>query len=185
MIKRLFFSILLGFFFSLSAYANSDAQSLDTGELKLCNSSEVNILFVLDVGDAELYLPDCEVLDYSEFMLAITYNRPFTAEEFIASSDELVSRNNSRAIYQQIKTDLDYFNSHYQAVEKGEEYRISYTFKKGLNLQKNGKILSSSDNALLAKAYFKIWFGDRPFHKKMKKELLKNIRIPATDLGRK
>lgn len=183
MIKR--FSLLISALYSLSAYASDDVAALDQYGLTLCNSSDINIIFVFDVGHAKLYLPNCEVLDYSEFMLAITYHRAFTAEEFRLSSDELISRNNSAQTYTQIKTDLGRFNSHYQAVEAGDEYRISYTKKQGLNLQKNGQTIASSDSNVLAQAYFKVWFGDRPFHKKMKRNLLNNIQVQADTPSKK
>lgn len=179
--KIFYIALYLFAFCSLPAYASSELKVENNTHLKLCNTSDINIIFVFDVGRAELYLPNCEVLDYSEFMLAITYKRSFTAEEFIVSSDELVARNNSTAIYKQVKNDLDRFNSQYQGVEKNDEYRISHTHKHGLKLQKNGKLISSSQNKHLAMAYFKVWFGDKPFHQKMKKNLLKNIKPLADD----
>ena len=177
MIKSIFWLLLLSSLFSLSAYANSYKGAVDSNHLSSCNTTDINIIFVLDVGHAELFLPNCDIFDNSEYMLAITYNRPFTADEFIISSDELVSRNNSGDVYNRIKSDLDKFNSHYQAVEKGDEYRISYTRKYGLSLEKNGDLIASSDNKELAMAYFKVWFGDNPFHQRMKKNLLNNIKL--------
>lgn len=181
MIEGKYITLIILSFISLSAYASSDIKSEKHSHLKLCNTSDINIVFVFDVGRAELYLPDCTVLDYSEFMLAITYNRPFTAEEFITSSDELISRNNSVEAYEKIKDELNQFNSQYQGVEQGDEYRISHTNVNGLSLHKNGLLISSSDNKDLAMAYFKVWFGEKPFHKKMKKNLLNNIKPQVND----
>ena len=181
MIKSIYCTLLLSSLFSLSAYANPYTGTVDSSHLSSCNTTDINIVFVLDVGNAELFLPDCDVFDHSEYLLAITYNRSFTADEFIVSSDELVSRNNSEEVYNRIKSDLDQFNSHYQAVKKGDEYRISYTLKNGLSLEKNGILIASSNNKELAMAYFKVWFGDKPFHQRMKNNLLKNIKVPPKE----
>lgn len=185
MIRQCLMALIILVFTSLSAYSNSNLKTVNTDHLSLCNTTNINIIFVLDVGSAELYLPDCKVLDYSDFLLAITYNRPFTKQEFIASSDELIARNNSAETYKKIKDELDKFNSKYLGVEKGDEYRISYTENFGLILQKNSKLISSSTDTDLARAYFKVWFGDKPFHQKMKKNLLKNITIIADEQSKK
>ena len=132
---------------------------------------------LFEVGHAKLFLPNCENMGNNEYMLSITYNRTFTADEFIKSSNILIELNNTTDIYKSIKAELDDFNKNYQAVEKGDEYSISYTYKNGFNLEKNGTLVSSSNNQELAKAYFKVWFGDEPFNKKMKKNLLSNIKI--------
>lgn len=167
------FLISLAFFAVTTAYSFENELSIGEQQFKLCNTSDIKFYLMVDVGDAALYLKDCNQADTSEYALIIKYNRAFTAEEFKESSAVLAKRNNSEVIYQNIKPDFDKFNKNYQSVDIGDQYQISYVKNQSLQLKKNGTLISESKNKELANAYFNIWFGRNPFSKKMKRNLLK------------
>lgn len=140
-----------------------------------CTTTNIKAMIFVNVGDAALYLDNCQQADMDEFLLAIRYERSFTAKEFRDSSEVLIQRNVTADQFQAIRQELERFNSAYQAVKPGDEYRISFTQDRGLELRKNDQQIIQSDNIELAQAYFKVWFGDKPFNKGMKNNLLKGI----------
>lgn len=149
--------------------------SVGNQQLQLCNQAPIKALAFISVGEAALYLLDCDKAEQKlqqPIQLSIIYQRAFSADDFIESATKLLQRNVSETEFEQLREELDRFNSNYQAISKGERYDIGYSPSAGLRLQKNGQEISRSASNALGSAYFKIWFGDKPFNKKLKKRLL-------------
>ena len=159
-----------------SSSAFSESVMIDEQPLQLCNSAKIKVMALFNVGQAALYLKDCkqqvEPLN-QPIQLSIIYQRKFTPEDFQKSAYKLLQRNLSEQQFEAIEDQLQAFNSNYQAIEKGERYDICYSEKTGLMLHKNGQLISQSPSQALGESYFQIWFGERPFNKKLKKALLK------------
>ncbi|MDM3869970.1 chalcone isomerase family protein [Porticoccus sp. W117] len=166
--------------YASSLYAKSDVfqptAMLDNQQLQLCNSTDIRVMAVFNVGTAALYLQDCSIEEDTlnqPIQLSIVYKRDFSPEDFQKSAYTLLQRNLSEAQFSAIEGELQRFNSNYQAMTKGERYDICYSDNTGLLLQKNGALISQSQSAQLGQSYFQIWFGKRPFSKALKRKLLK------------
>ena len=175
---RLLLAIVLAW--PIAGYGNNQlfSDSVMVGEqpLELCNNAKIKVMAMFTVGQAAMYLQDCkqqtEPLN-QPIQLSIVYQREFTPEDFQKSAYKLLQRNLSEQQFGAIEDQLQEFNSNYQAISKGERYDICYSENTGLMLHKNGQLISQSPSQALGESYFQIWFGERPFNKKLKKALLK------------
>lgn len=164
--------------FGITAHAADfdKTYQLEEQTLQLCaNTPMKKMLF--NLGDVALYAKDCATVDADSLTaqpvnLTFKYERAFDGEDFVKSSVELIKRNSDDAEYHSIKSDLDSFNSNYQAIADGERYDISWSQATGLLLSKNNRQLAQHNSAELADIYFRIWFGEEPFSQKMKDALL-------------
>lgn len=160
---------------SATSAADSFEQQIvtDSSQLQKCNETTVSVWHFIDVASAALFSEDCGQLPTlaESIQISFIYHRDFKSEDFIEAAETLLKRNLSDAQYQEIKTDLNKFNRPYQPVHDGDRYDVRLT-KTGLYLLKNGKQLSHNRSQTLGKRYYMIWFGEKPFNKKMKRALL-------------
>lgn len=165
--------------FQLASANNFEPKiQLETTTLQQCSAVPIKVM-LFNLGDVALYREKCS--DSSELtnlpvQLSFIYKRSFDAEDFQKSSVELLKRNLDKQTFESIEADLKDFNAGYQEANEGDRYDIRFSADSGLRLFKNGQQLSQSDNSLLGKVYFDIWFGKDPFSKGMKKDLLAGLK---------
>lgn len=154
---------------------NFDATvKLGDQSLNKCSESKLEKYFY-DLGRVALYREDCEsdaALTDSPVYVEFAYTRAFEGEDFAESARKLIKRNISEQAFNNIQNDLETFNSAYESIKDGDHYAIAYSKATGLTLFLNDEQLASNDNQELAQHYFTIWFGDKPFSDKLKKNLL-------------
>lgn len=159
------------------------AQALFPGELnfsktqlKLCSTAELKAYRFIAVGDAAVYLEDCQQLATiflaTPKQIRFAYATEIPAHAFQEASDEYLKSNLGEK-YQRWQSAFDQFNNHYQDVKAGDYYDLIYAPKSGLVLQLNGKALATLPGQEIALAYLNIWFGGKPFSEDLKKALLK------------
>ncbi|UTW46265.1 chalcone isomerase family protein [bacterium SCSIO 12696] len=177
---KLFLILVAAMISSVAAATTSinkftDHVMVEEQKLQLCNRADIRVMAMFNVGEAALYLQECdrtqERLDQPA-QLSIVYRRDFSAKDFQSSARKLLKRNLDSQTFNAIEAELKRFNDNYQAMSKGDRYDICYSQKSGLMLHKNGELISSSQSQQLGEAYLMIWFGDRPFSQKLKKKLL-------------
>lgn len=161
--------------------APAQAEDFDTrkqlGSLSLQKCSEAKLeKYFYDLGHVALYRQNCsaelpltDLAVYVEF----AYDRAFEGEDFAESANKLIKRNIPEQAFSEIEGDLNQFNTGYQSIKSGDRYAIAYSNATGLVLSLNNDKLISSDNKALARHYFTIWFGDKPFSNDLKNTLLK------------
>lgn len=162
------------------ANANSFESEIPFDNIVLQQCSAVPIKVMLfNLGDVALYLQQCSNdsdLTSQPVQLSFIYKRSFDAEDFQKSSVELLKRNVDENTFNTIETALIDFNAGYQEAKQGDRFDIRFSPEAGLMLFKNGQQLSHSDNTQLGEVYFDIWFGDDPFSKRMKNDLLAGLK---------
>ena len=142
--------------------------------LNLCNVDIVKA-FGFKVGYTALYLEDCSRPDNlfeQGRQYSTLYIRNLKAKAFQKSSVNYIKKNVEADRFKSIEKPLDDFNLSYQDIEKGDLLEIAWTQEGGLKLLKNKQEIGNSNNTELAKAYFTVWFGEKPFSQKMKANLL-------------
>lgn len=142
---------------------------------KLCSDFTIKYGFVFKVAHVGLYLPDCQSmvnpLDAPKKIMRFKYLVDISSEDFKSSAEEFYLKNVNADTLEASKDEFYRFNESYQDIESGEFYDLIQQGNSKLSLYKNNTSLGVTDNPILARNYFTIWFGQKPVIKKMKKAL--------------
>ena len=145
-------------------------------QLKLCSQAELKAFHLIHVGNAALYLEDCNkisnIFSLTPKRLRFLYDTTIPAKAFRDASYEYLEINLGDK-FGQWKTSFDQFNNNYQDIKTGDYYDLIYDPLTGLLLQLNGKDLSRIQDRDIALAYLNVWFGNEPFSEDLKNKLLK------------
>ena len=141
----------------------------------LCSDFTIKYGFFFKVAHVGLYLPDCNSmanpLDAPQKILRFKYLVDISSEDFKSSAEEFYLKNVNTDTLEASKDELYRFNAAYQDIESGEFYDLIHQGNSTLSLYKNNASIGTTDNPVLARNYFTIWFGQQPVLKKMKKAL--------------
>jgi hypothetical protein len=145
-------------------------------QLKLCSQAELKAFRLIHVGNAALYLEDCnnisDIFSITPKRLRFLYEKSIPAKAFREASYEYLKINLGQK-FGQWKASFDQFNNNYQDIKTGDYYDLVYDPLNGLLLQLNGKDLATIEDPNIALAYLNVWFGNEPFSEDLKKTLLK------------
>ncbi len=156
-----------------------DSEIQSAGQtLKLCSTTKVKAYSMILVGYSALYMEDCDSRGDDFFeknkVLSFYYLRDVPKHAFQKSTLKFLQKNLSKETMVQLEPEIVHFNESYQDVGKDDQYKICFSSGEGLKLYLNDEVISSNGNDELAKLYFNVWFGEKPFNKSMKKQLLKS-----------
>ncbi len=146
----------------------------DNTQYERCKSYTLRYGFILKVAEIGWYAPSCvkskPVLQATNKIIRFHYLKDVSADFFKESAEEyfLINLNNS-AEQQSLKQPLIDFNANYTDIKAGEYFDLVHVDETNLSLYKNQQLLSVTQNRLLSKNYFNIWFGDKPVVNKLKK----------------
>lgn len=143
--------------------------------LEACSSARVKAWKIISVARASVYLPDCERLDWPlqpPVALRFAYEREVPGNAFTESANEMLARNMNADDFGKISNAAAAFNEHYRSVGDGDTYHMLRHGDGHLTLWLNGEELVSVHNPALARHYFLIWFGEKPFSESLKQDLL-------------
>jgi hypothetical protein len=146
-------------------------------QLEPCSAAQVKAWMMFKVARANVYLPDCEGLNWpfaAPVALRFAYQREVPARGFTESANEMLERNLNEKKFQALEDAIRSFNDAYKEVEDGDTYYMLRTTD-GLTLWLEGEELASVQNPELARLYFRIWFGDKPFSDSLRQDLLEPL----------
>ncbi len=146
-------------------------------ELQPCSAAQVKAWMMFKVARANVYLPDCEQLSWpfpAPVALRFAYQREVPARGFTESANEMLERNLGEEKFQALENVIRTFNDAYQDVDDGDTYYMLRT-DEDLTLWLEGEELASVQNPELARVYFRIWFGDKPFSDSLREDLLEPL----------
>ena len=145
-------------------------------QLKLCSQAELKAFRLIHVGNAALYLEDCnnisDIFSITPKRLRFLYDKSLPAKAFREASNEYLKINLGQQ-FRLWKTAFDQFNNNYQDINAGDYYDLIYDPLTGLLLQLNGRDLATIQDPNIALAYLNVWFGNEPFSEDLKNKLLK------------
>jgi hypothetical protein len=98
--------------------------------------------------------------------------RTIPADDFIREAEIALAANVPAALIGMLRPRLDQLHQAYEDLKPGDRYAITYLPNSGTHLELNGNIRVSIEGADFAAAYFEIWLGGNPIHKKLKAQLL-------------
>lgn len=139
----------------------------DVSPMPLRGKGDLRYFGFIKVYDAYLYTPQPE--DTGDILsagvskcLRLDYAVSLSSEDFIASADTILKKQHGPERLRLIQPQLNTFNSAYQAVKKGDQYRLCYdaaTYETTLLL--NDEPLVTIASAEFGSAYFGIWLGEK------------------------
>ena len=125
---------------------------------------------------AALYLGDGaatdDVLADVPKRLELNYFWSINAADFGRAGDEILKRNVDDGTFATLQPRIDRINGWYRDVKPGDRYSLTYLPGVGTQLALNGAEIGVIDGADFAKAYFRIWLGDKPIDANLREQLV-------------
>ncbi|MEQ3722833.1 chalcone isomerase family protein [Alcanivorax sp.] len=140
---------------------------------QVCTRSDVKALRFITVGEATLSRHDCQTNDIQTPPLRLTfrYFRDVPGDAFAKAALNFLEKNLEPTEFDQYQARFRQFNSHYQDISDGDAYTLTYRAD-GLTLALNDQPLANETGATFARYYLRIWFGETPYSRSLKENLL-------------
>lgn len=117
-------------------------------------------------------VPSEEVLSDIPKRLEVEYFHAIKGEDFGTATNKVMPQNVDVETFERLKPLIDYHNSLYKDVERGDRYSLTYIPGKGTTLALNDEPLGVIEGAEFAAAVFSMWLGANPMNKGFKNQLL-------------
>lgn len=176
-------ALLLAFFAVPAASIGREVAGVSFAETVQIGSSEVPLRgaallryrIFFDAYVAAFYAPNKSPggspLGAHPRRLEIEYFWALKAEQFAQATRDGISANVSATELADLSPSIARFNQHYEDIEPGDRYALTYTDGK-TELAKNGRKLGHVEGDAFGAAIFAIWLGDAPLSETLKAELL-------------
>lgn len=153
------------------------------GDLSRCAELELRVAGLFRVGTAFLYLEQCadadRVLEAVPKQFSLELARDFRGEDLIESARSTLTQNLDVDDPSDLPEVLRCLADAYIDADSGDRYDVIYRPGAGLGLYLNNRLVHSCEDAAGAEQYFLIWFGEEPFHRRMRDRLLEQARANA------
>ncbi len=161
----------------LAHSTTSDVADQGRPDLAACSELDLRVGGLFRVGTARLYLENCQharqdILAPVAKQFSLEVARRFSGQDLSEVAHDLLRRNLDLSKDDALPEGLACLADAYVDVDAGDRYDVSYLPELGLALHLNGELLTRCENTGLAEKYFLIWFGDEPFHRRMRDTLL-------------
>lgn len=145
-------------------------------ELTRCAELELRVAGLFRVGTALLYLDQCEdarrILDPVPKKFSLELARSFRGEDLIETARSTLKQNLALNDIDELPEPLRCMADAYVDADSGDRYDVIFRPDRGLSMYLNGDLLKHCESAEGAEKYFMIWFGDEPFHRRMRDRLI-------------
>jgi hypothetical protein len=156
----------------------------EPGQLTRCAELELRVAGIFSVGTAYLYLDECgqaeNILESVPKQFSLALDRDFKGEDLVESARSILTRNLGLDEPGQLPDPLQCLATAYVDADSGDRYDVVYRPDKGLGLYLNQQLIKSCEDGPDAAKYFMIWFGEDPFHRRMKDRLLEQAVANAS-----
>ena len=169
--------IMLRTFISISLlFLAGVALATERPDLTRCAEVQLRIAGLFNVGTARLYLAECKdaerILESLPKTFSLELARDMKGEDLIDSATNTLVDNLDLDSPEQLPQDLACLANAYVDAEKGERFDVVYEPDTRLALYRNGELLTECPDQGRGAEYFNIWFGERPFHRRLRDRLL-------------
>ena len=140
---------------------------------QVCARSDVKALRFITVGEATLSRHKCQTsnLQSPTMRLSFRYFREVPGDAFAKAALNFLEKNLSKADFERYKARFKQFNNHYQDIGDGDVYTLTYR-PNSLTLALNNTLLATETGDDFARNYLRIWFGETPYSRPLKENLL-------------
>jgi hypothetical protein len=151
-------------------------QAGNAASLKECAEVELRVAGLFNVGTATLHLADCvdarRILESVPKQFSLQLARDMKGQDLIDSANDTLVDNLQVASRDELPEELSCLANAYVDAKKGEHFDVIYEPATRLALYRNGELLRECPDRGRGAEYFNIWFGERPFHRRLKDRLL-------------
>ena len=145
-------------------------------ELALKNQAVLVYLWA-DVYAAALYAPADISAKHSwdkqkNLRLALYYFRDIDRTDVIKAANTALERQQTSTALARLKPELDRLHASFRDIRSGDRYALDFRPGRGLNLEINDKVVFSSRDDQLAKAYLGIWLAPKGLSDSLRNSLL-------------
>jgi hypothetical protein len=160
----------------LALACNATAGASGNGTLKQCAEVQLRVAGLFNVGTATLHLADCadaeRILESVPKQFSLELARDMKGEDLIDSANDTLVDNLGLDSRDELPVELACLANAYIDAERGEQFDVVYEPRARLALYRNGELLEECPDQGRGAEYFNIWFGERPFHRRLKDRLL-------------
>ncbi|MGY6589040.1 MAG: chalcone isomerase family protein [Wenzhouxiangella sp.] len=152
--------------------------SLTPGQgVNVCSELELRVAGLFRVGTAYLYLDQCEnaserILDSIPKQFSLRLARSFSGEDLADTARTTLKDNLGLDNIDELPETLACMAGAYVDADDGDRYDVIYQPGEGLAMFLNDELLKTCEDSGDAAKYFMIWFGEQPFHRRMRDRLL-------------
>jgi len=152
-------------------------------DFQRCSEVELKVMGLFSVGTASLHLADCgdidRILERIPKMFSLDLDRDMAGQDLIDSANELLVKNISEAESpDELPQELACLADAYVDASEGERFDVVYQPDESLALYRDDELLKECPDRGRGHEYFKIWFGEEPFNKRMKNALIERASSP-------
>lgn len=149
-------------------------------ELTRCAELKLRVAGLFSVGTASLHLADCgdadRILESVPKRFSLHLDRNISGDDLSRTARELLYENLALEESQALPEELACLADAYVDGSEGQRFDVTYLPDEALTLALNGEILKRCPDRGRGAEYFQIWFGDEPFHRRMRDRLLEDAR---------
>ena len=157
-------------------YTFPDEYQIGQDTLTLRGTGLVRELFFIKVVAAALYVQDGtpveQALSDVGKRVEMQSFRTIPADDFIREAEIALAENVPGPTIEALRPRVDELHRAYEDLRPDDRYAITYLPGSGTHLELNGVVKVTIQGADFAAAYFRVWLGDKPIHKKLKVQLL-------------
>lgn len=174
---RLSTSIAGAFLLSaLCAVSSAHASLAEDAALTRCAELELRVAGLFRVGTALLYLDHCEdaerILEPVPKKFSLELARSFSGKDLSETARSTLKKNLSLDDSDELPAPLRCMADAYVDAGDGDRYDVIFKPEAGLRMYLNGDLIKSCAGDEGAEKYFMIWFGEQPFHRRMRDRLI-------------
>lgn len=141
-----------------------------------CAELELRVAGLFRVGTALLYLDRCDdaerILEPVPKKFSLELARSFRGEDLIETARSTLQQNLALTNADDLPPPLRCMADAYVDADVGDRYDVVFEPGRGLSMYLNGELLRQCEASEGAEKYFMIWFGDQPFHRRMRDRLI-------------
>ncbi len=161
--------------------------TLAATELITCSELDLRVAAFFKVGTASLHLADCgqasRILEDIPKQFSLDLARDFSGTDLTQSANELLLSNLGLDTVDELPTSLACLANAYVDAESGDRYDVIYDPADGLALFLNNQLVKRCDQSDQGEKFFLIWFGDDPFHERLRDDLIEQALSRAAKSG--
>ena len=116
--------------------------------------------------------PEQAFNEQRDLRLELFYLRDLDHSDIAQASATILKRQQSAATLSAIDGPLKKLQASFSDIKRGDRYALDYDPARGLNLERNGKVLFNSPDPELAKAYLGIWLAPDGLPEKLRQTLM-------------
>lgn len=131
-----------------------------------------------DIYAAALYtasgVPPQQAFDQQrDLPLELFYLRDLKHSDIIKASATILERQHPPTVLTPLVPELKKLQDSFGDIKRGDRLTLNFSPQRGLNLERNGKVIFNSQNPALAKTYLGIWLAPDGLPENLRKTLMK------------